>query len=311
MKKNFDFLTLLGKLAKDEDGNILILSTVMLLVIMGMIGLVLDGGRLFHLNSDLQELADAAAIAGAAELDGAGDAITRATHRAESLLNNDPRWSNVAHSGLQILSPPTFYTSPPFTPDTETNVQAQARFIKVTTVTREVATSFLRALGATANAQTSTWAVAGSSYVACNVQPLMICNPWEQAADPVFSNHVTQGMMFELGLGGNSLAAGDFGLLDPAGATNSGAPKVAQFLSQTSPNVCFVNNIGPRTGGMGNRVEDAINVRFNVPPQTGDGGAPLDQTPAPNVIKGRINSRLPSCPKNQWTSITNTALPTD
>ena len=68
----------------------------MLPVTMGMIGLVLEGGAFYHLNSDLQELADAAAIAGATELDGAGDAITRATDRAQNLLSNDPRWSNVA-----------------------------------------------------------------------------------------------------------------------------------------------------------------------------------------------------------------------
>src|SRR5262249_7377537 len=151
--------------------------------------------------------------------------------------------------GLQILSPPTFYTSPPFTPDTETNVQAQARFIKVTTVTREVATSFLRALGATANAQTSTWAVAGSSYVACNVQPLMICNPWEQANNPNFLSHMSAGQMIQLlNEGGNNFAPGDFGLLDPAGQSHSSANQIRNLLSQTQPNSCYVNNISPRTG---------------------------------------------------------------
>src|SRR5215470_8963536 len=122
-------------------------------VLLGLVGLALDGGAFIHLNSDLQELADAAALAGAAELDGASDAITRATDKAQHLLSNDPHWSNVARSGLQINTP-TFYSS--LNPDTVTTVAAEARYIKVDTVTREVAPSFLAAVGVTANAQTST-----------------------------------------------------------------------------------------------------------------------------------------------------------
>jgi Flp pilus assembly protein TadG len=297
MRQKFGLLSLIGKLAKDETGSVVIWFTLVLLVIMGMIGLALDGGAYFHLNSDLHELADAAAIAGAAELDGASDAITRATDRAENLLSNDPHWSNIARSGLQITTP-TFYSS--LNPDTVTTDAARARFIKVDTVTREVAPSFLAAVGATANAQTSASAVAGSSYVACNVQPLMVCNPWEQAADPNFANHVTPGTMLRLmEEGGNSFAPGDFGLLDPAGQSHSSANEIRNLLSQTQPNSCYVNNISPRTGQVTNKVLDGINVRFNMPPSTGGTGG-QDQTSAPNVIKGTTNTQAPSCPKNQW-----------
>jgi len=94
-------------------------------LMIGMFALVLDGGAFFHLNTDLQELADASALAGAAELDGANDAITRATDRAQNLLSNDPHWSNVARSGVQITTP-TFYSS--LNPDTATTDPTQAYY---------------------------------------------------------------------------------------------------------------------------------------------------------------------------------------
>ena len=69
-----DFLFLLPRLRRDERGSIIIQATLTIVVIMGMIGLALDGGRLFMVNNDLQDLADAAALAGAAKLDGTSGA---------------------------------------------------------------------------------------------------------------------------------------------------------------------------------------------------------------------------------------------
>ena len=301
MRRTLGFLSLFGKLAKNKAGNVAIFLTLTLPVIIGMIGLVLDGGALLNLNSDLQKLADAAAIAGAAELDGSSTAITRATNNAQNLLSNDPHWSNVARSGVQITTP-TFYSKlDPVNGDTVTTNPAQAKYIEVTTVMRQRSVSFIAAVGGTGNAQTSASAVAGSSYVACNVQPLMICNPWEQAVDPNFANHVSPGTMIQLlNEGGNNFAPGDFGLLDPAGASHSSANDIRNLLSQTQPNSCYVDNISPRTGQVTNKVLDGINVRFNMPPNGNTNG--LDQTSAPNVVKGQINSNSPSCPQNQWSN---------
>jgi hypothetical protein len=122
------------------------------------------------------------ALAGAAELDGASNAITRATTKAETLLSNDPHWSNVAKAGLQIVDPPTFYS--PLNPDVSANGDAtEATYIKVTTVVRQVKPVFLALIGAGTNDQTSASAIAGADTVACNVQPLMLCNPYEGTSD--------------------------------------------------------------------------------------------------------------------------------
>jgi Flp pilus assembly protein TadG len=297
----------LATLGKDEDGHILLYFTIMLPVIIGMIGLTLDGGAFLHLHTDLQELADAAALAGANELDGQSGARDRATNKAENLLSNDPHWSNVAASGIQINTPTYYSKLDPVNGDTAATGDADASYIKVTTVTRQVRPNFIPATAAMlglarpSNNQTSASAAAQSMYIACNVQPLMVCNPWEQAADPVFAHHISAGMTLKLlQEGGNSFAPGDFGLLDPAGQTSSSATDIRNLLSQTTPNFCFVSNISPRTGQVTQKVLDGINVRFNMPPSGNTTG--LDQTSAPNIIKGQINGNAPSCPQNQWSN---------
>jgi Flp pilus assembly protein TadG len=272
---------LLATLGKDEDGHILLYFTIMLPVIMGMAGLVLDGGALFHLHTDLQELADASALAGAAELDGRNDAITRATDRAQNLLSNDPHWSNVARSGVQITTP-TFYRAISPAGDTATTDPTQAGYIKVTTVTREVKPAFLPVVGATSNGQTSALAVAGASSVACTVQPLMLCNPFEGTSD----FQATAGQLFVFKQKGTTggFSPGDFGLVDPPGVNSAGAKTIRNLLAATTPNFCYVDQISPRPGQATGDVSDAVNVRFDITPQGNTSG--LDQTPAPNVIKG-------------------------
>src|SRR5262249_1050055 len=63
----------------DTDGVILPYVTVMLVVIVGVSVLALDGSRYMSLQTQLQNGADALALAGAAELDRTPTAIERAT----------------------------------------------------------------------------------------------------------------------------------------------------------------------------------------------------------------------------------------
>jgi Flp pilus assembly protein TadG len=297
---------ILGGLREDEDGHVLIYFTIMLPVTVGMIGLALDGGAFHHLHSDLQELADASALAGAAELDGRDDAITRATDRAQKLLSNDPHWSNTAlnASGVQITAP-TFYSS--LNPDTVTTDPTQASYIKVTTVTREVKPAFVPLTaamlrqGAPSNGQANASAVAGSSPVACNVQPLMLCNPYEGTSN----FHATAGQLFVFKQKGSTggFSPGDFGLVDPPGVNSSGAKTIRNLLAAQTPNFCYVDNISPRPGQLVGDISNAVNVRFDLVPSGNVSG--MDQTPAPNVIKGTVPE---DCGKGRY-SPTQPALP--
>src|SRR5262245_37145115 len=132
-KQKFGLLSSVGKFGRDERGGILLNFTVMLPAIVAFAGIVLDGSALLHLHSDLQELADASALAGAYELDGNSGARTRATAKARSLLNNNPNWSNVASGTTFQIADPTFYKT--LNPPTVATSDGNAFFMKVTTVT--------------------------------------------------------------------------------------------------------------------------------------------------------------------------------
>jgi Flp pilus assembly protein TadG len=297
-----------ARLLRDQTGQVMIYFVILLPVMLGLIGLSLEGGRLLMLNSQLQDLADAAALAGAKELDGTDDAIDRATNAAENILSNDTWWSNVILAGVQIVDPPVFYSAlkgapsdNPAAADVVTTVAKEAAYIKVTTVTRQVLPAFLIAVGAASAAQTSATATAGTTYIACNVQPLMLCNPFEQTGGggkefeaAVKDGTVRPGMLFHMKVlndpgsnGSNqSFAPGDFGLLDPPGENSSGANTTRNLLSSQSPNFCYVDSVSPRTGQAVSKTSDGINVRFDIPVNGSTTG--LDQSPAPDVVKGMI-----------------------
>ncbi len=72
----------------DTQGLILPYVTMMLIVIIGVSVLALDGARFMSLQTQLQNGADALALAGAAELDRLPDARTRAVRAIENLVAN-------------------------------------------------------------------------------------------------------------------------------------------------------------------------------------------------------------------------------
>jgi Flp pilus assembly protein TadG len=292
VRQGFALIAELHRLRKDEGGSIWIQTILVIGITLGLTGLAVDGTRYYMLHSDLQDLADAAALAGAKELDGQTDARTRATDAAQSYFNDhacpyssgSPSTGNCARwfdtSGVAIASV-TFYQN--LTDHDLADSDANASFIKVTTGSWGVAPTFLAALNITSSQNTSAQAVAGSTFVACNVQPLMLCNPNEPNA---FNPAVGTLFGFTQQGGGGGFSPGDFSLLDPGGSTHSGAKDLRNLLSASNPQFCYVNNVSPRPGQAAGDVADGINVRFDMQPNGNTNG--LDQTPAPNVLKGII-----------------------
>ena len=274
-------------LRKDEEGSVFVLTTlVIVFVTMGLTGLALDGTRFFSLNNELQDLADAAALAGAKELDGEADAQTRATDRATNLLNNDPRW---AQAGSGLIASVTF-AGPTGPDDTDGAADPKySRYIRVTTTNRGIIPTFYQAVGATTANMTSATATAEAQYITCKTHPMMLCNPMEP--NPF---NATKGVMFHLKpkQGGNEFAPGDFGLVDPPGYTAVGADAIRDLLSQQYPNFCYANEVNPRPGHATNKVADGINIRFNQVPTGNTSG--MDLTPAPVVLDGKA----PTNPNN-------------
>jgi uncharacterized membrane protein len=80
-----------------EDGQILVLTVVMVLGLLAVLGLVADGGLVFARHRELQAVADAATRAGAAQLD---EALYRASNGRTAQLN-PTRARQAAHDYLQ------------------------------------------------------------------------------------------------------------------------------------------------------------------------------------------------------------------
>ncbi len=55
--------------ARDEPGQAIVLIALMLLALVALVGLVVEGGHVFAVRRDLQNVADAAALAAAQQLD--------------------------------------------------------------------------------------------------------------------------------------------------------------------------------------------------------------------------------------------------
>jgi len=68
----------LHQLPKRQRGAVAVVVGIAILVLVGMIGLALDLGQMFVNKTELQNAADACALAAARELDGNADALTRA-----------------------------------------------------------------------------------------------------------------------------------------------------------------------------------------------------------------------------------------
>src|SRR2546429_1777879 len=86
----------------DTQGLILPYVTMMLVVIVGAAVLALDGARFMSLQTQLQNGADALALAGAAELDRLPDSETRARTAIQRLLTNSTLFGSRAERTISV-----------------------------------------------------------------------------------------------------------------------------------------------------------------------------------------------------------------
>jgi Flp pilus assembly protein TadG len=317
MKLRFGFFSLLSRLGKDEHGTILMQFTVYLVAVFGFIGLTLDGGRYLLLHNSLQDLADAAALAGAAKLDGTSGAITRATAAAQAMAdNNPPRWYDVG--GSTSIGTPVFYSS--LNPDTATTSDKDAKYIKVTTdVTADgiskVVPTFLIAVGAVSQRASAT-AMAKATGSQCFATSMMLCNPSEPqtgSTGDTSSFNPPAGTEFIFSVAGNTgaFSPGVFNLLNTPEGSGSDV-EIKKFLSQQRPKFCFTGSINPAQGQKTNATISGINVRFDQQPSGNTSG--MDLTPAPITIDGQsnpINNGSGNCSKLNDVSAQSLPLPHD
>ncbi len=301
------FASLLRALLDDQRGAVAAYVAVTSLFLIGVGAFAIDFGRLYTLDTELQAVADSRALAGAAELDGSLDAITRATAAAErrdagGLVENEQTF---AEGGRQVettnvrfffqLPPDNLRLDDPAVDKFVTTDPAEANFIEVTVETKTLNNTLILAVGGPPSTDLFAMSVAGVEEVVCEVPGMMICNPAEPGAlgaDESFDLDTPgrQIVAKRKAGGSNFWAPGDFGLLDtPDGCT--GTDCIREYLAQVQQEInplCFNSNVDIRPG-VADAVRQGINVRFDMylgPMKAGRYRKDANFRPGRDTIKG-------------------------
>ena len=285
-------------------------------VLLGIGALSIDLGRLMTVNTQLQSAADAAALAGARELDRFAGAMDRARAAAAGAVANLQTFAtggaDVSIGTSNCADPPAapcirFLKSLPASdgdPITSLDLAAsdeEARFIDVHIGARTTTNVLIRLVGGPATASTSASAVAGNDAIICNVPPMFMCNPTEPPGNtdlqlPV-DTAALEGRQMELFHqgGGGLLTPGNFGLLCPLGTendTNCGANSVRDALASTTGTCIGLESVTTKTGVNLQMVRTGMNARFDywTSQAKDNGNNPWRQQdkfiPAANVTQG-------------------------
>jgi hypothetical protein len=287
----------------DDSGGVAIPLALSLPVIAAAAMLVVDGGRLFNLQTSVQAGADALALAAAAELDAKPDAIIRANRAIGELVRNDARFASggaaLQASGVRYLKSLPSSDAQAIASTSETTDPALAAYVEVRTSPVGFGSLFAKAAGATGfPTQVSATAVGGFDSVACNVTPLFMCNPFEGSAlplqaaarDPSFRRR-----LIAMKAKGSQYGAGNYGYLQPA--YGNGGAAVKESLALDKPKGCYrQSGVELQTGNISSTAE-AINVRFDMYDGgfSGSRGDPAYR-PAQNVRKGYTGSSCGASP---------------
>ncbi|KLK92640.1 hypothetical protein AA309_13165 [Microvirga vignae] len=286
MARQQRFCRFLRRFGSDEQGVAAIYFAAAMPVMIAIFGLSIDLGRYVGMHTELQSLADAAALAAARELDGGDDAIQRATNAARAVMNGAKfaqEWSSdnkivdlVYAASWSDLAAGNYLNETPGHADSK-----KAAFVQAITDTASAATTLIRALSSDTEFETMARATAGSTTVACAVQPLFMCLPSSTSGITL-----TPGMMIRVKeQPGSGWGPGNFGLLDPPNASpNDKQDLLQKGLAASSPNVCYVNALTPVQGSKSGIVKEAFNARFDIWDNNPDADAKIP--PGPNNFKG-------------------------
>ncbi len=263
---------------RGEAGGVTAYSAFFIVFAIGVGALALDVGRMTVLRSQMQNRADAGAMAAAVQLDGRVGAQTRATAVA---MNAMSQMSGISGDS-QTLNVQTvnFYSQYGATTVAATGDE-DSEFVEVILAPRRVdffLEPVLNPSGGQHYKNLAARAVAGGNPFICSAPPLMVCDPGE--ADPDMSLALVENIGRQVVLkpappGGGTWGPGIYGLLAlPDGSI--GADDIETALASVDPADCYSLDVATAPGVKTKKVEDGINARFDLP-----GGMPY---PAPDVI---------------------------
>jgi Flp pilus assembly protein TadG len=242
---------------RGERGSILAISAIGMLSILLAVGLGVDISRFYMAKTELQNAADAAALAAVSALNSSSAGITEATNRAVKAMNN----YNFDHVSVAFPRTNVLFArnlAGPYISEGSAQTSAkEIRFVKVTTPPSPVGVSFsANVLGKTKNL-TAT-AIAGYSV------PLnLFCN-WLPVSVIDYDIPMVPGKVYTIrASSGTSVSPGNYHILAVAG---SGGKDVRVGLA-SGVDLCSeagaVYAVDTKTGVTAGAVRQGINTRFD------------------------------------------------
>lgn len=254
----------------------MVMTAILSLGLMLAVGLCIDVARIYMVRTELQNAADAAALAAARELNSGASGIQDAVTRATTIVNS-------YGFGKTTVTVPTVEFGVNLDGTYVDSATAQAapsniRFVRVTTQAATTTMLFsARALGSThAESRTATAGMSVGINTICDFFPIAVAlDPSVQPGDATNgypAPNSTMSLSFVQGTGNSAtLADKNYIILEVPDINGNGAPETA-VLSAGLTSICKtlntsidfhmtpssnVNN-GPR------QITDGVNTRFNI-----------------------------------------------
>lgn len=181
-------------LVKGDAGAVAVYLALATAFLLPITAIAIDLSRYYGLNTELQQAAESAALAGAKELNSTDAGLVAAEAAARTSVTNTQAFAtDTADANVQLATVQFLTTLPPAG---QTNYDAyvtvkgsDARYINVITEVREIESAVARAYfgiwGGNSDPNASKkWtqgiAVAAKTTVACRAMPMMTCNPAEE-----------------------------------------------------------------------------------------------------------------------------------
>lgn len=257
--------------ADRQRGAVAIMTAFSLVLLIAMIGLVVDLGYLYTRKTELQNAADAAALAGARELNGTTAGVTAAVLRAIALANANA--SDLDATPVDISNAEIEFGPGPDGPwETVAISQADPEdkfFIKVDTsgIAQGTRPTWFMGVVSSALANTNTFGLAVAGRTVCEGLPIFTCvRPGGGYPDYGFVKGASYRLATPSAAGGGS---DNIGWMDPVPPT---APKLITGANEFGEVVCrgqsYCINSNQEYRNLTqlafNPTYDALNTRFGV-----------------------------------------------
>ena len=299
----------------NERGIILVMTALSGVCLLGMAALAVDISHSYLVGSELQNAADAAALAGAAELNGYASGITNARKSATQLVNKydfSVQSVNVTQNDVHFATNLTDFSNGKlgYSEAEASAMAARIRFVMVKLAPHDVGVHFANFFLQADNIQMSKTAIAGLSVSGvggdvgltriCNFVPLAVVqdpatgaplNPNPECPD---KTAFTPGCTYTIRGGSqNSVSAGNYQVLAITGENGGGD---ARSRMAGGVHYCYQpgSYIESEPGVKACPITQGLNTRF------GDYGQGLDATTYPpdsNLMEGityeQYRSKLP------------------